>query len=440
MSRRYASAWLSRLYRRRRLLLILLLVSAITALAAPWLGAWYHLRQARIALQLYHPDEARRHLQTCLRVWPRDVTTHLLAARAARQAEAFDEAEDHLWQAQRGQAEPSEEVVLEWALHRATLGDLDRTEAYLLPLTREDSERGLLACEALIEGGRRNYRIPQALALLDVWLERRPNNVRALLLRGHLWGQIKVYHKAVPEYRRVLEQDPEQDEARRWLAVCLLESSNWQEALPYLEEVHRKRPADPDISVLLARCLGQLGQRQQARQMLQAALEERPRDPLTLRSLGELCLQDQQPAEAESWLRRAVEVTPHDYKAQWFLYHALRQQDKITDAEHQLEQTELLEARWKRFHDITQRELPARPHDVTLHAELGAVLLDLGFEDAGRSWLLNALNRDPRSRRTHEALARYYQRKGEADKAAHHRRQARSVPSAIKDPTPSDRP
>jgi tetratricopeptide (TPR) repeat protein len=440
MSRQHMSAWLSELYRRRSLFLALLLVLGLLVPAGLWLRAWYHFRQGRVELQQYHPEKARRHLAACLQLWPRDVTAHLLAARAARQLGEYDEAEEHLRQAQRGQREQSEEVVLEWALHRATLGDVDRTEAYLLPMTREDSERALLACEALAEGCRRNYRIPQGLAMLDLWLERRPNNVRALLLRGHLWGQISSYGRAVPDYRRVLEQDPEQEEARRWLAVCLVESSNWHEALPYLEDLHRQHPDNPDVCMLLARCLLPLGQRQQARQLLQAALAQSPQNPMALRSLGETLLQDRQPAEAETWLRRALEVAPQDYKTHWFLYGALRQQDKTSDAEQQLEQTEQLERRWQRFRAITQHELAARPRDVALHAELGALLLDLGHRDAGRDWLLNALRRDPQCRPAHEALARYYQQKGEVEKATHHRRQARALPASTAGTVLPERP
>jgi tetratricopeptide (TPR) repeat protein len=440
MSRQHLSAWLSKLHRGRGLLLALLLLLGIAGTSGPWLGAWYHLRQGRIELQRYHPDKARRHLEAYLRLWPHNVTAHLLAARAARQMGAYDEAEEHLRQAQREQREPSEEVVLEWTLHRATLGDLDRTEPHLLPLTREDSERALLACEALATGYRRTYRIPQALTVLEIWLERRPNHVQALLLRGHLWGQINVFRRAIPDYQRVLEQEPEREEARRWLALCLVESSRWHEALPHLEDLHRQHPDDRDICVLLASCWSDLGQAEQARQILQAVLVERPDDPLALRSLGRTLLQEQQLAEAETCLRRAIAVAPYDYKAQWFLYEALRQQDKTTEAESQLERTQQLERRWTRYHEITQQELSARPLDVALHAELGSLLLDLGYTDAGRNWLLNAVHRDPQCRFAHEALARYYQQQGDAEKAAQHQRQVRAIPTAITNPAPPRQP
>jgi predicted Zn-dependent protease len=427
MGRRYASVWLSRLGRRRGLLLVLLLVLAGAALSAPWLGAWYHLRQGRLELQRYHAEKARRHLAAYLRWWPRDVTANLLASRAARQLGEFDEAEQHLRQAQQEQSVPSEEVILEWALHHATLGDLDRTEAYLLPLAREDSERSPLACEALAEGGRRTYRIPHVLGILDLWLKRQPDNVRAYLLRGHLYGQIHLYSKAVPNYRRVLELDPEQEEARRWLAVCLVEGLNWHEALPHLEVLQKQHPDNREVQVLMARCRSSLGERRQAEQILQAVAAEQPDNMMVLRSLGESLLQDNRPAEAEPWLRRAIALAPHDYKGNWFLYQALEKQNKIDAAERQLKRTEEVERLWNRFHTLTQREIPVRPHDVALQAELGALLLDMGFTDSSRNWLLNVLHRDPQCRPAHEALARYYQQQGDDEKAAQHRRQARAA-------------
>jgi tetratricopeptide (TPR) repeat protein len=439
MGRQRAHAWVSRFYRRRGLLVVFVLLLG-TAATTPWLWAWYHFRQGAMELQRYHLGEARRHLAACLRVWPRDVTAHLLAARASRQEGDYDEAEEHLRQAQREQREQSEDVVLEWALHWATLGDLARSETYLLPLTRENSERASLACEALFEGCRRNYRIPQALAVLDTWLARQPDNVRALLLRGHLWGQLNVYRRAVTDYRRVLELDPEQGEARYWLSLCLVENMRWDEALPYVEELHRERPADERVIVLLARCRNRQGRQPEARQLLQTALAGRPDDPSALRSLGETLLQEQQPEQAETYFRRAIDLSPHDRTAHWFLYQSLRMQDKTAEAEDELDRTQQLENRWKRFHVITQKDLPAHPTDAGLQAELGTLMLELGLTKEGRNWLLVALNRDPQCRAAHEALARYYQQQGDDELAAHHRRLAQAVTDPKSGPSTAGRP
>jgi tetratricopeptide (TPR) repeat protein len=208
----------------------------------------------------------------------------------------------------------------------------------------------------------------------------------------------------VPDYRRVLELEPECEEAQRGLAFCLTETAHWSEAVGYWQALERRHPADVDVRVNLARCWGSLGQAQQAKQALLAVLQEHPDHVLALSSLGGLLLQEQQPEEAEKWLRRAVQASPQDYQSRWFLYRALQRQDKTAEAESQLDQADQLEHRWQRLSKITEQELLDRPHDAALQAELGVLLSQLGFEEAGRNWLLSALQEDPNCAAARAAL------------------------------------
>src|SRR5215475_5191987 len=93
-------AWAPRhLLRRRRFLagcLLLSLLAACAYVAAPHLRAWYHFRAARRELERYHNPQAIRHLQACLEKWPKDADAILLAARAARRAGRYGEAESLL--------------------------------------------------------------------------------------------------------------------------------------------------------------------------------------------------------------------------------------------------------------------------------------------------------------------------------------------------------
>jgi tetratricopeptide (TPR) repeat protein len=397
---------LLKLLRRPRFLLALALFLGCAALAAPWLWAGYHFRQARWDLEHYHCEEARRHLSAYLQLWSHDVTAHLLAARAARRLGDYGEAEQHLLEAQREQRKTSEEVIFEWALHRATLGELQQTESYLMPMVQGDTEQALLACEALAQGYQRTYRLSQAQSLLDLWLKRRPNDVRALFLRGSLRKETNNCQQAVSDYRRVLELEPGREEAQRGLASCLTESASWEEAATYWEQLHRRHRADADVRVNLALCWSNLEQVQQAQQMLREVVEEHPDHLLALRSLGRMLLQQQQPAQAEIWLRRAIRAAPHDYRSHLFLHQALQKQDKTAEAERELDEANRLDARWQRLNRITQNELMARPGDAALQAEMGMLLLDLGYEEAGRNWLLSALRCDPNCRPAQEALER----------------------------------
>jgi Tfp pilus assembly protein PilF len=56
-------------------------------------------------------------------------------------------------------------------------------------------------------------------------------------------------------------------------------------------------------------------------------------------------------------------------------------------------------------------------------AELGQLFLEIKQCGRGLYWLYEALERDPEQQQAHRALAAYYERQGNADKAALHRRQ-----------------
>ncbi len=416
MFRLHLSSWLTRKESRRWTLLLSFLLLLAAVAGGPRLWAWHELCQGRAELEQFHTEKALRHLNACLRIWPHHVTAHLLAARAARRLDDYEGAEEHLRQAQQQQTRPSDEVVLEWALHRAALGNLKQTEAYLLPLTRVDAEEGFLACEALAQGYQRTYRISQAALLLEAWLKRRPDDIRALLLRGRLGSQTEGLPQALLDYQRVLELEPECEEAQRGLASCLSAGSRWNEAIPYWEELYRRSPADVEIRVNLALCLGHLGQEEQALQLLRAVVQECPNHLVALRGLGKILLQQQQPAEAETWLRRALRAEPQDYRSHWLLSGALQQQGKTVEADQQLDRARQLERRWQRLINITSKELARRPHDAALQAELGALLLDLGYEEAGRNWLLSALQEDPNCTVARAALERSNQNRAANDR------------------------
>src|SRR5262249_12373752 len=147
-----------------------------------------------------------------------------------------------------------------------------------------------------------------------------PDNVQALFVRATVWRERYKMPQAIADYRRVLELDPQRDEARYDLALCLMEiRSEWEEALSLLEQVFRQSPNDPDVSVQMAVCYHGLGKTQQAREALDRVLREHPAHGLALRERGRQALEDEQPRDAERWLRQAVAVRPHDIHAHLYL-------------------------------------------------------------------------------------------------------------------------
>jgi tetratricopeptide (TPR) repeat protein len=408
--------------RRRRPLLVLALLLLGAALAGPRVLAWYHWHAAQVALERYQVDEARSHLASCLRAWPDSPRVRLLAARAARLAGAFEEAEQQLSACEDLQKSPSDEARLERSLLRAAGGDFDDAlEDYLQDQARKDPEHAPLIWEALAQGYVRVYRLLDAFACLDRWLRLQPDCAQALFLRGETYRQGKSLNKAVPEYRRAVELDPQRDDARRWLAVGLQEIGRYEEALGHLEYLRRRDPDDAMLLVHVARCTQGLGRTDEAARLLDGLLARQPRHGYALKARGQLALTAGHAAEAERWLRDAVRELPHDYQAQWSLWQCLQQQGKETEAQAELARAKQLEDRITRMNDLCNRKLALAPHDPGLHYEFGTLRLQLGYED-GETWLLIARNE--------------YDHQGNKEKADECRRRVEELRAGGRDTSP----
>src|SRR5262249_26993574 len=159
--------------------------------------------------------QAQEHLQRCLRVWPGSFQAQLLAAQTARRLGGYEEAEHHLARCQEIRGGLPEEVVLEQALIRAQRGGMDSVQPYLRSLVEDDHPATPLILEAMTKGYMKAYRFGDAAYLLALWRERSPDDLQANLLQGYVREHVGPEQEAVDNYRRVLEQDPEHDDARR---------------------------------------------------------------------------------------------------------------------------------------------------------------------------------------------------------------------------------
>lgn len=404
-----------------------LIVLGVVAAASPFLWAGYHWYAGRTALQRYHSAEARDHLSKCLRVWPwsRSSSTHLLAARAARRDGDFAEAARHLRICQDTLHDNSAETILEWAMLHASAGDLDAVEEYLKEQFRKDPANAPLILEALSEGYLRLYRIADALRCLDEWLTHDPDNVQGLFVRGNVYRQVRSSQEAAKSYRRVVELDPDHEEARWRLAVALLDIGRYREALEHLEVIQKRRPDDDEVKVRLALCRHQVGQGREARAMLDEVIARQPEHGLAVRTRGQLALLDSQLAEAEPWLRQAAQLLPYDYKTQFFLWDCLQKQDKVKEAETQRLSMDKLKDRRQRQSEISTHLMSQKPNDPALQCELGKLSLQLGETESGLNWLRSAVRLDKSYVPALEALADYYQQSGDTEQAEEYRQQAK---------------
>jgi tetratricopeptide (TPR) repeat protein len=313
------------------------------------------------------------------------------------------------------------------------MGDLgsvkESLEARLLLARPGD---GPLIWEALAEGYRRTYRMPEALHALDTWLAFQPDNVHVYYLRGELHRQVGALSRARDEYQRVVDMDARHDDGRRQLARCLVQIGHYREAAEHVELLLRKFPSDPQLGTLLARCQHDLGQRDEAIRVLDDVLRNDPTYGPALRERARIALAAEQYAHAENWLRKAQQALPNDYEVSFNLHHALQGLQRTAEAKTQLARAQHLKNRIERIHEIQTREMTLHPLASELHAELGELLLQNGQRESGERWLQSALQLDPSLRAAHAALAMLYDESGDTERAAQHRREADRTSAANK--------
>jgi tetratricopeptide (TPR) repeat protein len=410
---------------RLRLALLLVLLLAGLGASAVWGGRHYladrEYRQALRDLARYRPAEAHARLLKCLQVWPDSAATHLLAAQAARQAGDFDEAERHLEEHRRLAPDKSDERALELALLRVQNGDLESAEEALLARVERGDPRSPIILEALVEGNLRMYRFLGAMSCLDLWLNHEPDNPRALFLRGRAWERVGAHTKALNDYRRVVELEPDRFEARLRLVNSLIQQGKAAEARPHLEELHRQRPDDSEVLVRLAYVRNSMGEPEEAEQLLDRVMTERPDYSPAYLGRGQIALQGRRPGEAEGWLRKALELDPYNRQTNYVYFQCLQQQGKAKEAEAQGRRLKQVEQDTNRLIEISNKDMNQRPRDPRLHHEVGTLQMRMGHPELAMRWFHSALMLDPNFTPAHASLAEYYDGIGDAANVQRHR-------------------
>jgi predicted Zn-dependent protease len=226
---------------------------------------------------------------------------------------------------------------------------------------------------------------------------------------------------ALPSYRRVLEQDPDHDEARLRLTGCLMQLYQADEALPHLIHLRRRLPGNPEVQVQLAQALDQQGRIAEARALLDECLRDHPDRPGALAERGWIASRDGDGQRAEEDLGRAIQLDPSDLTAHHRYYQVLNQNGKKAEAAKEQETIDRVKADLEQINEIVLGRLPATPNDPSLYFDAGMIALRIGRPKEMLRWLQSALQVDPGHAPTHRALATYYQDTGNPILAARHR-------------------
>jgi tetratricopeptide (TPR) repeat protein len=410
---------------------LLVLAFSPTLLAGGWYARGHYwlprksLAEAERALKQGEFEQARLELEECLLAWPRDPHIYFLLARTARRARDLDQAERHLLhceQLQNGRSDPRlGDTELERMLILAQRGMLTETEHLLRRRIQQEHPDRLLILETLSWEFMGRNRISEALALLDLWLEKEPDNYEALVRRGWVHEHMFDLDRAAEDYRKALALRPERDNVRQRLTEVLLKRNRTTDALAEAEELVRRQPDNPDANFCYARCLRLLGRNQDAEQWLDRLLASQPRHAQALGMRAQLAVETGRDQEASELLARAIELDPSAQSHKYTLLLCLNRLGKTKEAK--IVEAKMAEsaAEVKRMDQLV-REVNQKPNDPALRYEAGMIFLRNGFTQDGLHWLSTALDVDPNHRPTHQALADHFERTGEHELAGYHRR------------------
>lgn len=413
-------------YRRASLVLAL----SLTLLAGGWYARVYYwlprksLEEAELALKQGEFERARLGLEKCLAAWPKDPRVYFLLARTARRAGDLDQAERHLLDCEHLQDDRSDprlgDTKLEWVLILAQRGKLPEAERFLRRRIQEEHPDQLLILETLSWEFMRRSRFSDALALLNLWLEKQPDDYEALVRRGWVEEHMFATDQAAIDYRKALALRPDRDNVRQRLTEVLLKRNRTTDALAEAEELLRRQPDHPDANYCYACCLRLLGRNQEAEQRLDRLLAGQPRHAKALGMRAQLAVEAGRDQEASELLVRASELDPSNYSLKYTLLLCLNRLGKTQEAK--VVQAKLAESaeEVKRM-DKLVREVNQKPNDPALRYEAGMIFLRNGFTQDGLHWLSTALDVDPNHRPTHQALADHFERTGEQARASYHR-------------------
>lgn len=400
----------------------------VTAAIGFHFQALHHWHDARRALRERRAEEAREHLRFCLLRWPDDEEVLSLSARAARLCGDVQEAESTLKKLLKLQKGASEAVQLEFLLIRVQTGEGDAVAPTLLAWVDNDHADSALILETLARYYTHHLRFRPAYACLSRWIEVAPEDPLPCQWRGTVQERLNNPRQAMQDYQRALDLDPDLLPARLRIANLLLEENLPLEAVPHLERLYQQDPDRPEVLASLGQCRLAQGDLEEARRHLEAAVKELPKNPPLLVNLAKLELQDGRPREAEIWARRLLASDPHDAAALYTLFDSLRIQGREEEAAAAMKQHEETRALLKQANDLLKEEATKPSRGPSVPSEAGALLLRLGQERLGLYWLFQALERDPTHAPSHKALADYYEKTGEPERAAAHRGGTRQDP------------
>jgi len=385
---------------------VAVLVSAVPA----WnrLTSSLALGRAQQALRDGDVELAWRGLQDLQKAQPRRADCCYALAVANRRLGRLDAAFQLLQQAE-DLGWPIEEVTRQRYLARFQAGDIAGTKQYLNRLITSgvNDETAEEVYEALAKGYLAEYRPADAVAVLDKWIQWRPDLVQPRVWRAQVYRDVAQWPAAIPDYRQIVELAPESVDHHLDLAEALFLNGDIDEAHQRYQETRRRFPDELRATVGLAQCERRLGNADAARGLLSEALSRNVTGVLranALFELGQLSLDAANADEAAKHLEEAATITPNDSRLQYALGSAYSRLGKEAEALVHFQQADKITQNHRRIWKLRQ-DVVTQPANVAARFEIATVLRELGYTADAYHWFLTVVHLDPQHTAARQAAA-----------------------------------
>lgn len=293
---------------------------------------------------------------------------------------------------------------------------IDAQGGAILPLQRRlstlltSSQEPREVCEAYVIGCLMAYRLPEALAVLEVWSRDFPNDPQPYFLRGRIAEHRADYGTAVTAHQKALAVCPDHAGAAYNLGRLLLQQQKIDDAIAayrtaasvgYSPQPGRVGEAD---ALIEARRYDEAGTALAAAEAANPARLTRGWRQVgvpaaTARGFlyevaGKLAQAKEQHADAAAWYRKALAVDPSDWRTRYQLAQALRKTNDPAAAEVELKHVERTRAALADY-DKAMGVLAEDPGNLDARFTVARVLLEHLSKDQGIVWLRRLLELAP---------------------------------------------
>jgi tetratricopeptide (TPR) repeat protein len=270
------------------------------------------------------------------------------------------------------------------------------------------------------------YRLSQAAEPIERWQTLAPEDPQPYLASNEVASRSAAEPEVqIRNYRAALERDPNLEKARLGLAEQLTKARRFDEAEQQFRAYLARRPGDTAAFVGLGHNAFQSGDLDAATKYFEETLRLDPRQPDALRELAQTDMRLRRFREACGRLELLTKLEPYDHEIRYAYAQALR----LAGDEARAKAENQVAARLRNDHDTIIRlrsKIVADPNDRDSRYQVAKWMFDHGHPHEGLKWTKEILRINPNHAPTHQLLADYYEKQGDAGLANYHRLKASS--------------